>query len=66
MERTVKFELPADEAKQIQAEMRAQITEIQRINERIRKNQESTARLREETQTILAELAEIKIAERTF
>lgn len=65
MERTVKFELPAEEAKQIQAEMRAQITEMQLINERIRKNQESTARLRKKTQATLAELNKI-IAKKVF
>ena len=65
MERTVNFELSADEAKQIQAEMRAQIAGMQLINERIKKNQAETKRLRKKTQATLAELNKI-ISKKVF
>ena len=55
------FDVPADEIAQIRAEMRAQIDEMKRINERTRENQHETERLKAKTRATLAKLAEFKV-----
>ena len=61
MEQTFSFDVPASEAKQMQAQMREYIAEMQRSNERIKKDQEEIDRLKAKTRANLAELAEMKV-----
>lgn len=61
MEQTIKTELPATEAAQIQAQMREHIAEMQRANERIKKDQAEIERLKAKTRATLAALAELKV-----
>jgi methyl-accepting chemotaxis protein len=58
MPKSITVELPSDEAAEIQAEIRKYITEMQRANERIRKDQEEIQRLKQKTQAIITELRE--------
>jgi hypothetical protein len=60
MEQTFSFDVPAKEAKQIQAQMREYIAEMQRSNERIKKDQEEIDRLKAKTRANLAELAQMQ------
>ncbi len=60
MEQTYSFDVPAKEAKQIQAQMREYIAEMQRSNERIKKDQEEIDRLKAKTRANLAELAQMQ------
>lgn len=57
MEKTFSFDVPAGEAKQIQAQMREHLAAMQRSNERIKKDQEEIDRLKVKTRANLAELA---------
>lgn len=61
MEQTIKTELPATEVAQIQAQMREYIAEMQRANERIKKDQAEIERLKAKTRATLAELAELQV-----
>ena len=61
MEQTFSFDVPAKEAKQIQAQMREYIAEMQRSNERIKKDQEEIDRLKAKTRANLAELAQMQV-----
>jgi hypothetical protein len=56
MENTVVIEPTAEEAKQVEAALARMFAEVERIDERIAKDQEETARLRAETRQILAQL----------
>ncbi len=58
MPESVTAELPANETTQIQAEIRASIAEMQRANERIKKDQDEIQRLKRKTRATLAELRE--------
>ena len=60
MEQTFSFDVPAKEAKQIQSQMREYIAEMQRSNERIKKDQEEIDRLKIKTRANLAELAQMQ------
>lgn len=60
MDGTVIVELPAAEAEQIQAQVRELIEEMNRANERIRKDQEEMDRLKAKTRATLFELADLK------
>ena len=60
MEQTFSFDVPAKEAKQIQAQMREYMAEMQRSNERIKKDQEEIDRLKAKTRANLAELAQMQ------
>ena len=55
------FDVPADEVAQIRAEMRAQIDEMKRINERMKQDDEEIARSQTRTRATLAKLAEFKV-----
>ena len=61
MKDIIKIELPASEAAQVQAEIREQIAEMQRANERIKKNQEEIERLKAKTRATLRDLADLKV-----
>ena len=56
MEKTIKFEVPVDEAVQVQAAMQECIAEMQRANERMKKDQAEIERLKAKTRAMLAEL----------
>ena len=58
MGQKTKAKLAATDKKQIRAEIREMIAEMQRINERIRKIQAETERLRTKTRATLDEIAE--------
>ena len=53
------FDVPAEEVAQIRAEMRAQIDEMKRINERMRKYDEEIERSRMRTRANLATIAKM-------
>ncbi len=52
-------DIPESEVEQIRAEIRAQIDEMKRINERTIENQQETEHLRIQTRAKLAHLAEL-------
>jgi hypothetical protein len=56
MDETARFEISPDEAARIQAAIQACILEMQRANERMKKDQEEIERLRAKTRAMLAEL----------
>ena len=56
MEKTIKIEVPADEAAQIQTAIQECIAEMQRANERMKKDQAEIERLNAKTRAMLAEL----------
>ena len=53
------FEIPESEVAQIRAEMRAQIEEMKRLNEKTKENQREIERLKIETRATLANLAKM-------
>lgn len=61
MEQTFLSDVSAREAKQMQAQMREYMAEMQRSNERIKKDQEEIDRLKARTRANLAELAAMKV-----
>ena len=56
MEKTIKIEVPADEVVQIQTAIQECIAEMQRANERMKKDQAEIERLKAKTRAMLAEL----------
>ncbi len=52
------FDIPESEVEQIRAEIRAQIAEMKRINERTRENQSEIENLKIQTRAKLAKLTE--------
>ena len=53
------FDIPESEVAQIRAEIRAQIAEMKRINEQMRKYDEEIERSRMRTRVNLAKIAEL-------
>lgn len=62
MAQTSNIELPIAEVEQIRAQMREQISEMQKANERIKKDQEEIERLKTKTRATLAAIVEWKVA----
>lgn len=62
MEKTVPTEMPADEAAQVQAEIQRYFAEIERANQRMKKDQEEILNLKTRTRAMLAELMAMKAA----
>lgn len=60
MEKTIEVEVPADEAAQVQAEIQHYFEEIERANERMKKDQAEIERLKGRTRAMLAELAQLR------
>ncbi len=60
MDKTIKIEVSADEAAQVQAEIQRYFEEIERANERTKKDQAEIERLKVRTRAMLAELAELR------
>jgi len=60
MEKMIDFQIPADEAAAIQTQFRACVTEMERANERIKKDQQEIERLKLKTRATLAEIAAIE------
>ena len=56
MSKTLTMEPTDEEARQLETELAAVFAEVERIDERIAKDQEETARLRSETRQLLAQL----------
>lgn len=61
MDKTIKMEVSAAEAAQIQTQIHEYITEMQQANERIKKDQEEIDLLKAKTRTTLAELAKLQV-----
>ncbi len=55
------FDIPESEVAQIRAEIRAQIDEMKRINEQMRKDDEEIESLQRQTRATLARIAEMKV-----
>ena len=53
------FDIPESEVAQIRAEIRAQLDEMKRLNERTKENQREIERLKIETRATLANLAKM-------
>lgn len=60
MEKTIPVEVSADEAAQVQAEIQHYFEEIERANERMKKDQAEIVRLKTRTRAMLAELAGLR------
>ena len=56
MDETARFEVSADEAVRIQGAIQECILEMQRANERMKKDQAEIERLKEKTRAMLADL----------
>jgi len=61
MDKTIKMEISATEAAEIQTQIHEYIAEMQRANERIKKDQEEIDLLKTRTRATLAELAKLQV-----
>jgi hypothetical protein len=61
MDKTIKMEISATEAAEIQTQIHEYIAEMQQANERIKKDQEEIDLLKTRTRATLAELAKLQV-----
>ena len=60
MDKTIKIEVPADEAAQVQVEIQHYLDEIEQSTERMKKGQAEIGAIKTRTRAMLAELSQLR------